>query len=247
MASFNCAIASDTAYLIGNRNAIILSHAVTCIVSLPVLRGAKKNGGDKRDVTRERRGTMVWHIALSSPRRRSDLTADLRIADLPSYTYLRLRSMSSFLRRTYHRAEFNEATISPNEKYERFHKAPRRSQVLRSAMVLDGVTTIDQWANLGESTTAPFAALEFSFWRQVMHSLPWYADIRMYLFWLVCNRDRISRRYTWWKTRLSIDTYIQSVSGFSGEISSVCCMTRTKKKMLHKHRSLYRSFCFRKL
>lgn len=137
MASFNCAIASDTAYLIGNRNAIILSHAVTCIVSLPVLRGAKKNGGDKRDVTRERRGTMVWHIALSSPRRRSDLTADLRIADLPSYTYLRLCSMSSFLRRTYHRAEFNEATISPNEKYERFHKAPRRSQVLRSAMVLD--------------------------------------------------------------------------------------------------------------
>lgn len=52
-------------------------------------------------------------------------------ADLPSYTYLRLRSMSSFLRRTYHRTELNEATISPNEKYERFHKAPRRPQALR--------------------------------------------------------------------------------------------------------------------
>lgn len=101
-----------------------------CIVSSPLLCGVKKNGDDKRVVTREWGGTMVWHIALSSPRRCSDLT-DFRVAISPRILISRLRSMSSFLRWTYHRTEFNETTISPNEKYERFHKAPRRPQALQ--------------------------------------------------------------------------------------------------------------------
>lgn len=117
-------------YRIGNWNVIILSQTAACIVSSLVLCGVKKNGDDKRVVTRERRGTMVWHIALSSPRRCSDLT-DLRVAISPRILISRLRSMSSFLRRTYHRAEFNETMIFPNEKYERFHKAPRRPQALQ--------------------------------------------------------------------------------------------------------------------
>jgi len=121
--------ASDTVYLIENWNVIILSQTAACIVSSPVLCGAKKNGGDKRVVTRERKGTMVWHIALSSPRRCSDLT-DLRVAISPRILISRLCSMSSFLR-TYHHTEFNETMISPNEKYERFHKAPRRPQALQ--------------------------------------------------------------------------------------------------------------------
>lgn len=176
-------------YFIGNRNAIILSHAATCIVSLSVLRGAKKNGGNKRDVTRERRATMVWHIALSSPRRRSDLTADLRIADLPSYTYLRLRSMSSFLRRTYHRTEFNEGTISPNEKYERFHKAPRRPQALRYGArpcYNHRSASKPRWKHYGSfrSTWVFFLASNDALAVLVCR----YSHV---LFWLVCNRNRI--------------------------------------------------------
>jgi len=151
-----------------------------CIVSLSVLRGAKKNGGDKRDVTRERRGTMVWHIALSSPRRRSDLTVDLRIA----------RISPRILISAYARCPrfFVELITAPNSMKPRYPQTrnmnvftKRRVVHKPSAMVLDRVTTIDQWANLDESTTAPFAALEFSFWHQVMHSPFWYAaDVRVY-------------------------------------------------------------------
>lgn len=86
-------------------------------------------------------------------------------SDLPSYTYLppTLDVLVSSSDLSSHRVQWDHDI--PKREIWTFSQSAASST--SPPMVLDGVTTIDQRANRGESTAAPFVALEFSFWHRV--------------------------------------------------------------------------------
>lgn len=143
MVSFNCAIAS-IAYLIENRNAIILSHAATCIVSLPVLYGAKKNGGDKRDVTRERKGDngLTYRAVIAT----ASLGPDRRPQDSARISPRILISAYARCPRFFIKLITAPSSMKPRYPQTRNMNVFTKRRVVHkpSAMVLNGVTTIDQ-------------------------------------------------------------------------------------------------------